>query len=358
MAWEKHLYSTTIWLLTANLLGVGLAACKAETPEEKQARICRETPVPSQLNTTISSDGKMIAVLSYVDNCGKKRLRYKNVDPEGPWQEMPIGTGVDSIRFGLKGHELMVTRRVREGAGTWLGKVNQVDSWGELYKVNLDHPDQKPQTLYEAYGVIHPVEVTPGVIMVQNCVTTPDKRCHSTLGWQWDLVKDGKRIHRWPYGGPDGNRGNLNFGWPNVVPGQGAFWFKVRGYYKEGEPYPDFWSVAFPGKRAPKFSQPLEEDTEDLECNYELERCIRDFSLRRSGLGTSGFDREILWKGRRCALEGVRGDSYEKSLTPDGLASVMSLFNMGDKYEHVVFLKFSLQQCEPTSVQHIYLEEK
>jgi hypothetical protein len=342
------------------VVAIGLAACKTETPEEKQARICRETPVPPHLNTTISSDGKVVAVMSYVDKCGKKRVRYKHLDPEGAWQELSIPMGVDSIRFGFHAHELMFTRRVRPGDGTWLGNLNKVDSWGALYKVDLDHPEQEPQTIYEAYGLILPVEVTPGVIMVQDCVPTTAKQCHGQLGWQWNLIKDGKLIHRWPYGGPDGNRGNMNFGWPNVVPGQGAFWFKVRGYYKEGEPFPDFWRLAFPGKTAPIFTETLSEDSDDLTCDYQAERCLRTFHRDRRDERHAvyfEYDHETLWRREKCQIEGVAGFTYDKSLSPDGLFSVLSLVIANERKPHVVVIRFSAHQCKPTRIQHFQLEE-
>jgi hypothetical protein len=303
------------------------------------------TPVPPHLNTTISSDGKVVAVMSYVDNFGKKRVRYKRLEPEGPWQELAIPMHVNSIRFGLKGHELMLTRRVDPAK----------DSWGELFKVDLDDPQQAPQKIYEAYGVQKPVEVTPGEIMVHSCATTKDNNCHSTLGWQWDLVRNGKLVHRWPYGK---EYGNMNYGWPNVVPGQGAFWFKIRGYYKPGEPFPDFWSLAFPGKTGPKYTEPLGEDSEALYCDYQMERCIREYRRNSRNKELRGYDREVMWRGQVCELQGVDGDRGDQSFTPNGLASVMSLFKLGDEWHHVVVFKFAPNQCKPTLIRHIQLEEK
>jgi hypothetical protein len=353
-----------MWLLLVALLGIGLSGCKAETPEEKQARICREMDVPADLQTTISSDGKMIAVLSYVDNCGKKRLRYKNVDPEGPWQELPIGTGVDSIRFGLKGHELMVTRNVREGAGTWLGnEVNKVDSWSELYKVDLDHPQKSAKTMLEGYGLALPIEIIPGEYMVMNCIPNQNKQCHRLLGYEWNLIKDGKLVHKWTHGRPDAEgkeyRGALNYGWPNVMLGQGLYWLKAD-FYRKQAPFTNFWTLTLLDKNTPAFNKNVEDETTNIDCDYRMERCVRTFSLPLDETNhPQGFNREVLWRDQRCDLDGVIGTGNTGlSLTPNGLAAVTPLHKTHEAWHHVVVFKFAAQQCKPTSIQHIYLEGK
>jgi hypothetical protein len=323
----------------ALFVGLALVGCKAETETEAEifARNCSNVTTPSHLYSTISADGKVVAALSYVDYCGKMLVRYKYLDDEKPWQVLPVPRNVDSISFGLKGHELMLTRRT----DLW------GQSWSELLKWDLDHPDLGPQVLYEAYGLINPAEIAPGEIMVQNCVPTEKKKCHSRLGWQYDIIKNGKLLYRWDWGGPYGNRGNMNFWRADLVmPGQGVLWFKVRGYAKVGEPYPDFWHLTFPGKTAPKFPYPLDEETEYLFCSHRAERCFIEFIENRKNTKGKPFiyNRKVLWKGELCELEGVKGGRSDHTVTANGLFSVMSLDATKDNPRHLVIFKFSPHQ--------------
>lgn len=320
----------------------------------------KQPETPPHIYPTISGDGKMIAVLSHTDayHVGM-RLRYKIIDPPGPWQEVPIPTNVNSIRFGLKGYELLVTRRSRP----------QVDSWGELYKIDLADPTKPPQTLYEAYGVQNPTEVTPGEIFLTNCVTTPDKQCHGRIGWQWNLIKNGRLVKQWPYGA---QYGNMNYGWPNVVPGQGAFWLKAGGTYKEGDTFPSYWSFAFPGsKSAPQMTMPLDVGTVDLDCDYKMERCVRThlqnaYTMNKTGdplttdRGTFTWIAGVVYRNENCLVHDVAGFIWKQSIAPDGRAAVVAV---GPRVStknapHVAVIKFQPGQCLPTSTQHFYFEEQ
>lgn len=316
--------------------------------------------IPPHIYPTISSDGKMIAVLSHADPYhAAMRLRYKRVDPPGPWQELPISTHVDSIRFGLKGYELLLTRRSRP----------QVDSWSELYKIDLADPNKATQTIFEAYGLKYPTEVTPGEIFLMDCATTPDNRCHSRLGAQWKLIRNGKLIREWPYGT---QYGNMNYGWPNLVPGQGAFWLKIGGYYREGDTFPSFWAFAFPSRAsAPQMNMPLDVGTTRVSCDHKVERCMRvhlqnSYAMNKTGdpitsdRGKFTYIAGAVYRNENCLVRDVAGFIWDQSITPDGRAAVVSLEPEGipGGAQHVVAIKFQPGQCLPTSIQHNYFEEK
>lgn len=316
--------------------------------------------IPPHIYPAISSDGKMIAVLSHADPYHvAMRLRYKRIDPPGPWQELSIPTHVDSIRFGLKGYELLLTRRSRP----------QVDSWSELYKIDLADPNKAPQTIYEAYGLKYPTEVTPGEIFAMNCATTSDNQCHNRLGAQWNLIRNGKLIREWTYGA---QYGNMNYGWPNVVPGQGAFWLKIGGYYKEGDTFPSFWAFAFPGSAsAPQMNMPLDVGTVDLDCDYKMDRCLRvhlqnAYAMDKVGhpttsdRGTFTYIAGVVYRNENCLVQDIAGFIWDKSITPDGRAAVVAVGPRGSTQNspHVAVIKFEAGQCLPKSVQHFYFEEQ
>ena len=107
------------------------------------------------LHTTISADGKMVATLVHAGT-EKQLLRVRNLDTDTQWRTIQAPPLTRSIRFGLQGHELLLTHaRPTPPAHEYLSKLD------------LDQPDKGLQKIYEAEDLAFPVEVKPGQVMVR-----------------------------------------------------------------------------------------------------------------------------------------------------------------------------------------------
>ncbi len=122
---------------------------------------CGKPDYPSgqrpRLETTISDDGRMVATLV---NAGtdQQRLRIKRLQPDGAWEDVKAPPYTQSIRFGLAGHELLLTHYVPE--------LKQ----GRLVKIDLGKlPEIQSQTVFQDDYVAIPLEVSPGQFMVRTC---------------------------------------------------------------------------------------------------------------------------------------------------------------------------------------------
>lgn len=322
---HKQFLTLCAVLLLTNL---GLIGCKPTNypPNERPT-----------LYTTISSDGQMVAALDRIGT-DKPRLRVMRLEPEGPWQDMPVPPYTTSIRFGLKGHELLLTNHIGENEKS------------DLSKWDMDAPDKGPQRIYRADGLVFPIEVSAGQYLVRACPLTPENKCHPWFN-VWHLVAQDKLIHAYT------EERRLNYSWPNVVQGQGFFWMRVREEQEKNE-LPAIRSVAFPSKTAPTFNiEKLMKNSSNLVCDYKTERCLRNFirdRLNPTGYEPYVYDVEVLYRAKSCQPLGLNGYYDKESLTPDGNAAVMSLAPGYDQPRHVVVMQFKPGQCEPTSTQHIY----
>ena len=108
-AWFKK----SIWTLIVCMVGFGGLACNSKSVDESRP----------QIYATISADGKVIAALSN-PYTSKARLRIMYLDKPNQWQDLKIPAKTSSARFGLQGHELLVTHNTDEGAQAVLSKID------------------------------------------------------------------------------------------------------------------------------------------------------------------------------------------------------------------------------------------
>ncbi|WP_296443568.1 hypothetical protein [Rhodoferax sp. UBA5149] len=294
------------------------------------------------LHTTISADGKMVATLL---NAGtdKQLLRVRNLGTDTTWRTVQGPPLTHSIRFGLQGHELLLTHRKPD-----------LPAKDYLSKLDLDNPERGLQKIYESEdGLAFPVEVTPGQVMVRTRHADQTGKRFYLSGYYWILVGQDQQLRKV---GPDPV---LPYAAPNIV-GSGFFWTEDQMGEKK-EAHPLVLSYPLPGGVAPIFSRErLEKNTHDVLCDRMAKRCLRWFisNLNQIPHGSYIYDVDVLFGATSCKLPGLSGRPAGVSLTPDGNAAVMSLAAGPDKPRHVVVMHFNPQQCEAISLQHINFEEK
>ena len=150
------------------------------------------TKAAGRIETTLSSDGKLLAVL--LDRREESpTLLIKWLDREEPWLKIPAPKYTNSIRFGLIGYGLLLTHAQPGPAG-----ASQLSRW------DASRPDQPSEILYQGSHVEYPVEVSPGQYLVKICKFAPrDDGCigrgfigHRGLDPQWRGVADGRNQPR------------------------------------------------------------------------------------------------------------------------------------------------------------------
>lgn len=293
------------------------------------------------LHTTISADGQMVAALL---NAGtdKQLLRVRNLTTDTTWRTVLAPPLTQTIRFGLQGHELLLTHRKPD----WPAK-------DYLSKFDLDKPETGLQKIYETEdGLAFPVEVTPGQVMVRTHKPADPKTGKMFLGDSyWILVGPGEKVQK------VGPESVLPYAAPNIV-GSGFFWTEDQIGMND-DAHPRLLRFPLPGGSAPDISQEkFDKNTFKVICDRRGGRCLRQYI---SNLGKGGpfiYDLELTLGTARCQVPGVAGTGDGVSITPDGKAAIMSLASASDKPRHVVVIRIKSQQCEAVSVQHINFEER
>lgn len=321
-------------------LGMLLTACDFKKPQYPT----HERPT---LYNTISSDGKLVATLERIGTAAP-RLRIKWLDKDEPWQELPAPKFTNSIRFGLKGYELLMTHDLPDNL-----------SMAQLTRWDVSDLNKESQTIYQAPYLAFPVEVKPGEILVRTCEPKGDggqDRCQRGPGSYWILVKPGHEPIRVT---PKGVL--LVFDQPNVTD-KGFFWV----YRKPADPdpnpkYPELLAYSLPRGEAPRFDVTRVGANESVQCDRAVQRCLRIFVKGMHTIDSPHYRKfiyapEILYGAQSCKIEGLSGYFDERSVTPDGLTAVMALAPTADQPRHVVVMRFKPGQCEPTSIQHIPFE--
>lgn len=326
----------TFKLIACAVLGIQaifLSGCVPEHPAHRQ-------PI---LHTTISADGQMVATLL---NAGtdEQLLRIRNLGADTNWRTVQAPPLTQTIRFGIHGHELLVTHRKPD-----LPVKNY------LSKFDLDKPEKGLQKIYESEEELaFPVEVKPGQVMVRtHQPANPSTGKVYLSDHYWILVGPGQKVQE------VGPKSVLPYSAPNIV-GSGFFWTEDQ-IGKEQEAHPMLLSFPLPGGRAPDMPRErLEKNTFKVYCDQSANRCLRRFisNLDQKPAVSFIYDMDVLFGSTRCKLPGVAGSGDAVSVTPDGNAAVMSLASRHDRPRHAVVIRFNPQQCEATSVQHIYFEEK
>ena len=134
-------------------IGLMLLACKPNYSGTKADR---------EIETTLSSDGKLLAVL-----LGRREesptLLIKWLDRNEPWLSVPAPKYTNSIRFGLTGYGLLLTHAQPGPPG-----ASQLSRW------DASRPDQPSEILYQGSHVAYPIEVSPGQYLVKMCNSAPD----------------------------------------------------------------------------------------------------------------------------------------------------------------------------------------
>lgn len=300
----------------------------------------------SLLQTTISADGQMIATLA---NTGTNQqiLRVRSLGPDATWQTVPTPSETQTIRFGLRGHELLLTHRKPD-----------LPSKDYLSKLDLDNLDKGLERIYETEdGLSYPVEVKPGQVMVRT-------RRPSAIS----IGRGAMTGHHWILHGPGQNVQDVGpqtvppFDAPNIV-GSGFFWTE-----EQLDPtklaHPLVLSYPLPDGVAPKFvAEQMEKNTFTIDCDGAAKRCLRTYIANLNQKTDAAYityiyDVDVLFGAERCKLPGLSGSVGRVSLTPDGNSAVTSFAAEHDQPRHAVVLKFDSQQCEAISVQHLDFEMK
>ncbi len=285
------------------------------------------------LHSTISSDGKVIAIL---ENAGtyEQKLSVRELTLGGKWRVIQAPELTRTIRFGLNPNELLITHTI--------DKENQKE---RLSKLDLSRPDSQPTILYEAGELAFPIEVKPGTILVR--VGIPRRK----YDVYWVLVGADQQAVKV---GPDEI---LPFPAPSIVNG-GFFWLEDRIGRDEGL-HPLIHAYAFPWGRAPRIDPlTLDKNTTNLKCDYSGKRCLRTY-ISNLNAGTKFIYKiESLWQGQRCEVSNLQGSFGSVGITPDGLMAVVSIASAFDQPEYPTTIQFNNTQCEPVLVQRYSLKEE
>ena len=302
---------------------------------------CNERPKTGPvLHTTISSDGRMLATLMYAGT-DAHLLRVRNLDTDTTWRHVTAPPWTQSIRFGLRGHELLLTH-----------KTPGLPASDLLSRIDLDHPERGPQTIYSAPDLSFPVEVEPGKIMVRTHRPPPTAAAAISPGdFYWILVGPDQTAQ------PVGPQSMFPYAAPEIV-GRGFFWTEDQIGLQQ-EDHPRLLRFALPGGDVPDISAShLEKNTFSIRCDRQARRCLRSYIANFGHSGPFVYDVEVILGEKRGPVVGVAGFGDPMSITPDGNAAIMSLALASGQPRHVVVMHFKPQQCEPVSVQHLYFDSR
>lgn len=325
--------------LTCLLAGFAALLLSACSPNQRGAD-------KALLQTSISADGQMIATLAHTGT-DQQVLRVRSLSADAKWQTIPAPPETQSIRFGLLGHELLLTHRKPD-----------LPSRDYLSKQDVDKQEKGLERIYETEdGLAFPVEVKPGQVMVRTRRPSVLSVGRGAMtGHHWILVGPGQAVQ------DVGPETVLPFDAPNIV-GSGFFWTEEQ-LDPAKEPHPLILSFPLPGGVAPKFArEQLGKNTFTVDCDQAGKRCLRTYIANLNQKTDAPYisyiyDVDVLFGAKRCKLPGLSGSVGRVSLTPDGNAAVMSFASEHDKPRHAVVLKFDPQQCEAVSVLHLDFEPK
>lgn len=298
-----------------------LSACASIGPDPRELRI----------ETSVSSDGQWIAVLQN-PSTDTSQVKVMRMD-ERKWIDIKAPARTSSIRFGLNPSQLLLT--------SWKSKQ---DSAAELSIIQVNQGDYPRTTLYEGYGLGYPLELEDGLILVRNCYTTIQNRCHRVVGVHWLLIEDGKVKTRYTSVRP------INYSQPNYIRGLGFYW----NVYKTSELAPPesigFHLIGWPvdGEKFPQTS--IRDGGQD--CDYQNIRCMKPYVTNKGKPGPFIYDVYFHFKDKKCQKDGLSGWSDGMSITPDGNFGVKSLAKDLESSRKVVYIKFQPDTCEPIAIQH------
>lgn len=328
------------WLIVVLVLSGWAAGCDPKANYQNKHRGLR-------LETTISSDGKVVAVL---DDIGGEnaRIRVKWLERNEAWQEYPAPKYANSIRFGLTGHQLLIAHARPGPQG-----ASQLSRW------DVSQPATPSEILYEGHRVAFPVEVKPGQFLVRICPQPPgENACPNSRGLVWALIEERKATPIADTKYEEVTR----YGQPNVTP-EGIFWvIQTRDFDGKNwtSSYEKLFAYALPGGQAPQLDlSRFEGGAENLECDRSVKRCAKTYLTdERIGGWTYVYGIRLFEASKACVVEGIKGYADQITLTPDGKSAVFSIARTADEPRHIVVLRFKPGQCQPTSIQTLHFEEQ
>ena len=312
-----------------------LLACKPNYSATKAA---------GRIETTLSSDGKMLAVLTD-SRKETPTLLIKWLDRDEPWLKVPAPKYTNSIRFGLSGYGLLLTHAQPGPAG-----ASQLSRW------DASRPDQPSEILYQGSHVAYPVEVRPGQYLVNLCDSAPeDDRCVGSgfVGFKWALIRNGEAL---PMKETSPRR---LYGQPNVTEG-GFYWMYGAMETSATATEPSIHAFALPGGIRPDPDpRRFDKSSHSIACDYKTQRCLMTYLTdERTNQTTFVWGIRVIDGASRCELPEVKGYMDEVTVTPDGRAAVIPLARSKSEPRHVVVVRFKPGQCEPTSIQPYYFNQE
>lgn len=320
---------TGVWRITMfsayALIVFSLAGCTNSGSDSRSKAI----------EVSISSDGKRIAVLN---NSGEKdsRVQVLYLDRSNTWSELPTPPRTTSIRFGLLGHQLLLTHLDQEA---FFSELSVID----LGVMSADSIPRK--ILFRGDVLAYPIEVEEGRILVRHCKFT-------RVVCPWNLIRDGKLERE--VVSSDRVQYSLQYRQPVVVRGKGFYWLT---YKQENTPEfgPDVLAFSFDEGSVFQPKVPaIDHRLDSVACDYSGARCLHAFTEETSSV-LFLYNTKVLFKRETCSIDGIAGWSDGASLSPDGRFGVKSLAAGFDKPRRVVYLEFDPAKCQPSVVKHIPL---
>jgi hypothetical protein len=211
----------------------------------------------------------------------KQLLRVFNLKTTSNWETLKTPSFTQTIRFGLQGHELLLTHRKPD-----------LPAKDYLSKFDLDKPEKGFQKIYESEeGLAFPVEVRPGQIMVRTHRPSTQSDGRPLLAdHYWILLGPGEQVQK------VGPQSVMPYSAPNIV-GQGFYWTEAQ-IGKNKEAHPQILNFPLPNGVAPDIPRErLEKNTFNFHCDRSGKRCLRNFisNLYQKPATTFVYDVDVLF---------------------------------------------------------------
>lgn len=287
----------------------------------------------SAIETSVSSDGQWIAVLSKKET-KESKVRIMNINVK-KWIDINAPALTSSIHFGRNGSDLLLTNFKSDET-----------SEAELVLINVTDNDYKRITIYKGLGLAFPLEVEDGQYLIRACNPASGLNCHRAVGVHWLLIKNNVVQAQFV------SKSALNYSQPNYIHGIGFYW---NVYKTDPSHSPESIGFKLNGSEIKDDILPLVETTEGApKCDYQNYRCIKTFfkyKNERKVIFDYGISGHL--NGEICQFHGVYGYLDGISITPDGNYGVASLAKDIDSPRHVVYITFDSQKCRPKNIEHL-----
>lgn len=284
------------------------------------------------LDTSISADGKTIAILSDAGMVSSKVKVINTLNKQ--WIDINAPARTTSIRFGINPDDIYLTYRLASDS-----------SDSELLNINLSTSEFNRTTVYKGYGLIYPIELEDKQILIRACNPDGSLNCSRGAGVHWLLVKNNipTTIYK--------SNIALNYAQPNYIRGKGFYW----NIYKT-DPTDIHESVGFAidGTEIKSESLPLDDVAEGaFACDYKNARCLKPFVKdEKNTRGSFTFGINGTLEKDNCRINEVFGYIDRISITPDGKHSSVSLAQDAWSKRRIVYMNFDEKKCEPVVIDY------